>query len=94
MPLQSLVFQLLQNVPVLIAARANMPQEVHVHNHEHALSRELYIGGSASVSESNGHHVVAASDMVITLQPNQELWGMTPTLAGCAVTVLCIRKDI
>lgn len=94
MPIQSFSYSLVQNVPVIIAPQSHMVQEVHVHNHEHALVRELYVGGSSAVSSTNGHHVIAMSDMVIHLQPDQVLWAMTPTAAGCAVTVLAIRKEL
>ena len=93
MSVKTFQYSLADNVPQLIVPQSHMPQEVHVHNHEHAIGRDLYIGGSSAVSETNGHHVLAQSDMIITLQPTQVLWGMTPTNAGCDVTVLVIQKD-
>ena len=93
MAVKTFQYSLVEDVPQLIVPQANMPEEVHVHNHEHATGRDLYIGGGSAVSEANGHHVLAQSDMIVHLQPGQVLWGMTPTGAGCDVTVLCIQKD-
>lgn len=92
MPIITRQFSLEQDTPVLIATADNMPQEVHVHNHEHAQGRDLYIGPNSDVSETNGHHVIAEADMVIQLRPNDELWGMTPDGPGCDVTVLQVQK--
>ncbi len=86
-------FSLVQDTPVQLVGSTNMPQEVHVHNHEHSQFRELYIGPDNSVSDTNGHHVLAESDMVLILRPGDSLWGMTPNGAGCDVTVLQIMKN-
>jgi hypothetical protein len=93
MAIKTFNYSLAQNTPVVIVPQSNMPQEVHIHNHEHAVVNELYIGPDSNVSASNGHHVMAQEDMVIHLQPDQLLWGMTNSVAGCTVTVLCVQKD-
>jgi len=83
---------LAQDTPVLIAGGDNMPQEVHIHNHEHAQARDLYIGGGSAVSPTTGHHIEAETDVRFVLQPGDVLWGMTPDGAGCDVTVMQIQK--
>jgi hypothetical protein len=93
MAVKTFQYALVQDAPVRLVPKHHMPQEVHVHNHEHSGSRDLYIGAGSAVSDANGHHVLASTDMIMTLHPNQELWGMTPTGAGCDVTVLVIQKD-
>ena len=93
MAVKTFQYALVEDVAVRIVPKHHMPQEVHVHNHEHSVSRDLYIGPGSAVSDANGHHVLAQTDMIMTLHPNQELWGMTPTGAGCDVTVLVIQKD-
>lgn len=92
MPLITRNISLEQDTPVLIASADNMAQEVHVHNHEHAQGRDLYVGPDNTVSDTNGHHVLAESDIVFTLAPGDVLWGMTPDGPGCDVTVLQIQK--
>ena len=86
-------FSLEQNTPVMIVGADNMAQEVHIHNHEHASGRDLYVGPGSAVSSTNGHHILAESDIVFNLQPHDVLWGMIPDGAGCAVTVLQIQKQ-
>lgn len=86
-------FSLERDVSVQLVAPDNMPQEVHIHNHEHSQGRDLYIGPDNSVSEDNGHHVLAESDIAFSLMPGDVLWGMTPDNAGCDVTVLQIQKS-
>jgi hypothetical protein len=93
MAVKTFQYALLEDVPVRLVPKHHMPQEVHVHNHEHSVSRDLYVGAGSAVSDANGHHVLASTDMIMTLHPDQELWGMTPTGAGCEVTVLVIQKD-
>ena len=93
MPIITSNFSLVQDTPVKIASADNMPQEVHVHNHEHATGRDLYVGEDNTVSETNGHHVLAESDIVFPLSPGDSLWGMTPDGSGCDVTVLQIQKN-
>jgi hypothetical protein len=86
-------YSLAQDVPQKIVDADNMIQEVHIHNHEHATSRDLYLGATSAVSSTNGHHILAEENIVFDLQPGDVLWGMTPTGSGCDVTVLVIRKN-
>jgi len=78
---------LVQDVPQVLTERSVMPQTVHIHNHEHATSRNLYVGGDENVDETTGHHILATQDMVFELLPGEALFGMTPDSSGCAVTV-------
>lgn len=86
-------FSLEKDTPVMIVGPDNMMQEVHIHNHEHAQGRDLYVGPDSSVSDTNGHHILAESDVMFRLVPGDALWGMTPDNAGCDVTVLQIQKN-
>ena len=93
MPVITRNFSLAQDTPVVIVSGDNMFQEVHIHNHEHSQGRDLYVGTDNTVSETNGHHILAESDIVFQLAPGDVLWGMTPDGAGCDVTVLQIQKN-
>jgi hypothetical protein len=93
MPIITRQFSLAQDTPVMIVGADNMTQEVHIHNSEAVGTRDLYIGGDNTVSDSNGHHVWARSDIRLVLAPGDVLWGMTPDSAGCNVTVLQIQKN-
>jgi len=86
-------FSLVDGVPQRLVAGRSMTTEVHIHNHEHQQGRNLYIGANSSVSETNGHHILADTDLQLFLQPGDEVWGMTDTNAGCDVTVLILAKD-
>lgn len=85
-------FSLAKDVPQQLVTPDNMPQEVHIHNHEHVQGRYLYIGPTSGVSDTNGHHVLAETDITFRIMPGDELWGMTPDNAGCDVTVVQIQK--
>lgn len=93
MPIITRQVSLEQDIPVMIVGADNMMQEVHIHNHEHAQGRDLYVGPDNTVSDTNGHHILAESDIVFDLAPGDVLWGMTPDGAGCDVTVLQIQKN-
>lgn len=77
---------LVQDVAQQLTERSVMPQQVHVHNHAHASSRNLYVGGDSSVDETSGHHILPTEDMVFELLPGDAIYGMTPD-NGCDVTV-------
>lgn len=93
MPIFTAQIELAQDVPQLIVGSDNQAQEVHIHNHEHAQGRDLYIGATNAVDETTGHHVLAETDIKFWLNPGDELWGMTPDGAGCLVTVIRIQKE-
>ena len=87
MTIRTVQIALAQDVPQVLTERSVMPQTVHIHNHEHANSRNLYVGGDATVDDTNGHHILPTQDMVFELLPGEALYGMTPDSSGCAVTV-------
>ena len=77
---------LAQDVVQRLTEVSVMPQQVHIHNHEHSNSRNLYVGGDSSVDETTGHHILATQDMVFELLPGDAIYGMTPD-NDCDVTV-------
>ncbi|HEY7823401.1 MAG TPA: hypothetical protein VIG24_11225 [Acidimicrobiia bacterium] len=86
MTIRAAQISLAQNVVQRLTDASVMPQQVHIHNHEHSNSRNLYVGGGSDVDETNGHHILPTQDMVFELLPGDAIYGMTPD-NGCAVTV-------
>ena len=86
MTIRNAQIALAQDTPQVLTERSVMPQTVHIHNHEHSNSRNLYVGGDENVDETNGHHILPTQDMVFELLPGDAIYGMTPD-SGCDVTV-------
>lgn len=77
MPIETYAYTLVQNVRQVVVPPSVEPQEVCIHNHEHATSKEIYLGGQ-DVTAANGMHAVATQTSIITLQPSDSLWAITP----------------
>lgn len=77
MPVRTYGYTLLQGVRQLVVPANVEPQEVCIHNHEHATSKEIFLGNS-SVTVDNGMHAVATQTSIITLNPGDELYAITP----------------
>ena len=77
MPVKTYAYTLLQGVRQLVVPPNVEPQEVCVHNHEHATSKEIYLG-NADVTVANGMHAVATQTSIITLNPGDALYAITP----------------
>lgn len=77
MPVKTYAYTLVRDVRQLVVPPSVEPQEVCIHNHEHGLNREIYLGGQ-DVTADNGMHAVATQTSIITLQPSDSLWAITP----------------
>lgn len=77
MPVKTYAYTLLQGVRQLVVPPNVEPQEVCIHNHEHATSKEIYLG-NADVTVANGMHAVATQTSIITLNPGDALYAITP----------------
>ena len=77
MPVKTYAYTLLDGVRQLVVPANVEPQEVCIHNHEHATSKEIYLG-NAEVTVNNGMHAVATQTSIITLNPGDELYAITP----------------
>jgi hypothetical protein len=86
MPFESAQFSLTQGVRVKIVTAKATAQHVCIHNHEHALSREIFIGDS-TVTSTTGIHAVATQTSVITLTPGTDLWAITQEASGAVLHV-------
>jgi hypothetical protein len=82
-------FDLVQNVRTLVVGASSSVQQVSVHNHEHATSKEIFIGG-ADVTVDNGMHAVATATSTVQLLPGDELYAIT-SQTGCNLRILVVR---
>ena len=76
MPVQTYSYNLAQGVRALVVPPNVEPQEVCIHNHEHATGKEIFIGNS-EVTVDNGMHEVAQETSIITLPPGDELYAIS-----------------
>jgi hypothetical protein len=91
MPVKTYAYDLVQNVRQLVVPPAVEPQEVCIHNHEHATSREIFLGNE-NVTVDNGMHAVATQTSIITLQPNDSLYAITANASGANLRIMVVTK--
>jgi len=82
-------FDLVQNVRTLVVGASNSVQTVCIHNHEHASSKEIFIG-NADVTVDNGIHAVATQTGTVQLLPGDELYAITAQ-TGVNLRVLVVK---
>jgi hypothetical protein len=82
-------FDLVQDVRTLVVGASSSVQHVSIHNHEHATSKEIFIGG-ADVTVANGMHAVATATSTVQLLPGDELYAIT-SQTGCNLRILVVR---
>jgi len=92
MPVRTYAYDLVQNVRTLVVPANVQPQEVCIHNHEHALGREIFIGDS-EVTVENGMHAVSTQTSVITLQPGDDLYAITAENGGANLRIMVVTQD-
>jgi hypothetical protein len=76
MTVQTFGYDLVANVRTLVVGASVSVQHVCIHNHEHATSKEIFIGGP-DVTVENGMHAVATQTGQIQLLPGDELFAIT-----------------
>ena len=91
MPVKTYAYDLVQDVRTLVVPPNVEPQEVCIHNHEHATSKEIFLGG-ADVTATNGMHAVATLTSIITLNPNDALWAITPEASGANFRIMVVTQ--
>lgn len=92
MPIVATTHALPQGTAVKVVANDNMPQEVHIHNHEHATSKSIYIDGNSSVGTAS-YHLDADTYHKMTLRPGDEVWAFTVESGGADLRTFVIRKS-
>jgi hypothetical protein len=89
MPFETAQFSLSKGVRVKIVTAKATAQHICIHNHEHQLSKEIFIGDS-TVTSTTGIHAVATQTSMITLNPGTDLWAITEENAGADLHVAVI----
>lgn len=83
MPILNSHVTLNTSTATLIAGRDNMPQDVIIHDAEHAESTAVFLGNE-NVTAATGLHLHSAETIQMTLGPDDELWAIagagTPTV--------------
>lgn len=91
MPVKTYSYNLTQNVRTLVVPPSVEPQEVCIHNHEHSVNSEIYLG-SDDVTVANGMHAVATQTSIITLEPGDALWAITDENGGANLRIMTVTK--
>jgi hypothetical protein len=92
MAVRTFQFNLPQGTAVRIVERWHAPQDVMVHNHEHATSKNVYIGYDETVSATTGFDIDAAVNVPLTLPAGDELWAFTDESGGAELHILAVNK--
>jgi hypothetical protein len=91
MPVKTFAYDLAQGVRQLVVPASVEPQEVCIHNHEHATAKEIFLGNS-TVTAANGMHAVATQTSVITLTPGDELYAITENASGANLRIMVVTQ--
>ena len=91
MPISTAQFTLTANVRRQIVTPDRMNQHVCIHNHEHQLNKEIYIGNS-TVTVTTGIHSVATQTSMITIGPGDDLWAVSDD-NNVVIHVLVVKQD-
>lgn len=92
MPVYTYSYDLAEDVRTLIVPPRPVSQEVCIHNHEHALGKEIFIG-NASVSVTNGMHAVATQTSIIRLGPGDDLYAISTENGTVNLRVMVVVQD-
>jgi len=79
-------------VPSLVISEDDMAQVAYLYNSQKTENQNIFIGGSASVTITTGHHLAHSSDLTVTLGPQDQLWAVSDA-NGRTLTVLNVRQD-
>jgi hypothetical protein len=82
-------YDLVQNVRTLVVPASTSVQKVCIHNHEHATSKEIFIGNS-EVTVNNGMHAVATETGQVQLLPGDDLYAITAQ-TGVNLRILVVK---
>jgi hypothetical protein len=92
MPVLTAQFTLATNARQQIVAPDTMSQHVCIHNHEHNLNKEIFIGNS-TVTTTTGIHAVATQTSLITIGPGDDLWAISGESGTVSIHVLVVKQD-
>jgi hypothetical protein len=79
-------------VPSLVVTEQAMSQVAYLYNAQKSENQDIFVGGSADVTITTGHHLAHNSDLAVTLGPQDQLWAVSDE-NGRTLTVLNVRQD-
>tara|TARA_R110001606_G_scaffold77650_2_gene179441 strand:- start:2648 stop:2926 length:279 start_codon:yes stop_codon:yes gene_type:complete len=91
MPVKTYAYTLETGIRQLVVPADVEPQGVSLHNHEHALSREIFVGNS-EVTANNGMHAVATETSIITLPAGDELYAISEESADVELRIMVVTR--
>lgn len=91
MPIHTQHFTLSNVTPTKVCSADSQPQQIWVHNSEHAQSDEVFIGNE-TVSVATGLHIHSDETLKLDIDPGTELWAISDT-NGSLFQVMCIKQD-
>jgi len=91
MPIFSQQFSI-GTVPSLVVSDQGMSQDVHFYNAEKSENDDIFLGGSAGVTISTGHHLAHRTALTVTVGPGDQLWAVSDE-NDRTLTVLNVRQD-
>ena len=91
MALTNAQYTVAESTRVLIASADNMPQDVIVHEGDHASSTTTFLGDSA-VTGTTGLHIHNGETLQFTLRPGDELYAYS-SQGALVLHVIQIQKN-
>jgi len=92
MPVKTYSYDLAEDVRTLVVPPNIQPQQVIIHNHEHALGKEIFIGNS-SVTVNNGMHAVSQETYFFDLSPGDDLYAISTENGTVNLRVMVVTQD-
>ena len=92
MPVQTYSYDLAEDVRTQVVPPNTQPQQVIIHNHEHNLAKEIFVGNS-SVTVNNGLHVVAKETYIFDLGPGDSLYAISTENGTVNLRVMVVTQD-
>jgi hypothetical protein len=91
MPVKTYAYTLETGIRQLVVPANVEPQEVCIHNHEHSLGREIFVGNS-EVTADNGMHAVSTQTNIITLPAGDELYAISAESADVELRIMVVTQ--
>lgn len=91
MPITNSQFTLDDETAVRVCSPSNMPHRFIIHNHSKSSNQYAFLGGSSTVTTSNGMHLDPGATLSIDMAVGDELWAIS-NIASLTVGVVNVRQ--
>ena len=92
MPVYTYSYDLAKDVRTLVVPAKTVSQEVCIHNHDHAINKEIFVGNS-EVTVANGMHAVATLTSIIRLGPGDDLYAISTESGTVNLRIMVVAQD-